>query len=343
MRAAIFDPYLDTGGGGERYMLTAASALKKGGWNVDLVWRGHSRIIKWLEERLGLDLSGINIVPDAHRGADYDFVFWLSDGSIPFLFGKKNVIHFQTPFRNTDGKSFLNRIKYFKIHDFVCNSQFTKNIIDGEYGINAKVIYPPVDLESLQAKRKENIILFVGRYSQLQQAKRQDLLVESFKDLYKDGLRRWKLVLIGGSDIGGSTYVNRLKAASIGFPIDVLENLPYTEVRKFYAKAKIFWSASGFGANETTEPSRVEHFGITVVEAQATKCVPIVTNKGGHKEIVENEKSGFLWNSPNELKQITLDLVKNPERMEKIADNGLVCSQLFSQKVFEKNILQLVA
>ena len=62
MRAAIFDPYLDTGGGGERYILAVADTLKKNGYEVDIEWRD-AKILDWLAVRTGRDYSGINIVP----------------------------------------------------------------------------------------------------------------------------------------------------------------------------------------------------------------------------------------------------------------------------------------
>ena len=39
-RAAIYDPYLDTLGGGERYCLTVAEILLIAGWQVDLFGQG---------------------------------------------------------------------------------------------------------------------------------------------------------------------------------------------------------------------------------------------------------------------------------------------------------------
>jgi len=75
----------------------------------------------------------------------------------------------------------INKMKFIRIEKVICNSFFTKKFVDIEYGINSIVIYPPVDVVKIKPKRKENIILSVGRFSQLTQAKRQDVLIRTFK------------------------------------------------------------------------------------------------------------------------------------------------------------------
>ena len=337
MKALIYDPYLDTAGGGERYMLTAASVLSKNGYKVDIWWKDE-KIEKWLEGRIGIDLSGISFVQELNHGAGYDLAFWLSDGSIPLLFGGKNIIHFQTPFSGVGGRSLLNRLKRTKIDSFVCNSEFTKSVIDKEYGVNSKVIYPPINTEVFKSGKKENVILYVGRYSKLQQLKRQDVLVDSFKKLVDQGLKSWRLVLIGGSEVGGREFVQSLKNASRGYPIDILENLPLVEVKKYYSKAKIFWSASGFGVDEAADARQVEHFGMSVVEAQSAGCVPVVVNKGGHKETVQNGENGFLWNTTEELIDITRKLLKDERRRKEIAKKAQTSSKRFSVDEFSKKL-----
>lgn len=340
MRALIYDPYLDTAGGGERYMLTAANVLSKNGYKVDVYWPD-PKIAQWLEPRLGIDFSNISFVETLSHGAGYNVVFWLSDGSLPLLLGGKNIIHFQTPFTNVNGSSLFNRLKKTKIDNFVCNSNFTRNVIDKEFKVDAKVVYPPVDTSFFVPGKKENVILFVGRYSQLQQLKRQDILIDSFKKMYKKGLRGWRLVLVGGSEVGGREYVQFLKSESKGYPIDILENLPLEDVKKAYARAKIFWSASGFGVNEETHPFQVEHFGMSVVEAMAAGAVPVAVNKGGHKETINPGEDGFLWDTTDELQAVTLDLIKDEGRRKEIAEKGQGTSQKFSVEEFEKNILEV--
>ncbi|MBU4190339.1 MAG: glycosyltransferase, partial [Candidatus Thermoplasmatota archaeon] len=59
--------------------------------------------------------------------------------------------------------------------------------------------------------------------------------------------------------------------------------------------------AAGFGVDEEKEPEKVEHFGITTVEAAAAGCVPVVIRKGGQPEIVKEGINGLLWEKEEEL------------------------------------------
>ena len=189
MKALIFDPYLDTVGGGERYMMTVAECLLKKRWAVDVSW-DDEKIKEKIVERFGLNLDGIKFIKNIQKISlfskkslmkNYDLVFYLSDGSVPFLFGKKNVLHFQVPFHDINGKSFKNKLKFRVIDSVVCNSLFTKNVIDKEFGVSSKIIYPPIAVDAFYEGKKEDMILSVGRFSSLLQSKRQDVLIKAFK------------------------------------------------------------------------------------------------------------------------------------------------------------------
>lgn len=341
MKAAIYNPYLDTLGGGERYTVAVARVLVKKGYKVDVEWKDSS-IKEKLEKRFGEDLSGVSIVGDIKRGDGYDLSFWLSDGSIPLLRARHNLLHFQFPFRNINGKTLLNKMKFFRIEKVICNSHFTKGFIDKEYGINSIVIYPPVDISRFRAKRKENLILSVGRFSQLTQAKRQDVLVSAFKKLYDQGAKDWKLVLAGGSEVGVDDFVEKLREASVGYTISLVENPSLKDLVDLYGRSKIFWSASGHGIEEEKEPLRVEHFGIAVVEAMAAGCVPAVVEKGGYKEIIKRNENGFFWDSTSELLMVTRKLIEYKKLLKKISDSARKSSFKYSYDNFEKAFGELL-
>ena len=341
MRAAIFNPYLDTLGGGERYTLSFADVLVKNGYDVDLEWKDPG-IKEALEKRFGMDLSKINIVSDVKKGDGYDLCFWVSDGSIPLMHARRNILHFQVPFHGVGGKSLMNKMKLFRINKIVCNSKFTKSVIDREFGVESIVVYPPVDTAGFKSKRKENLILYVGRFSKILQSKSQDVLVSVFKRLCDTGLKDWKFVLAGGTEVGVSGQLNELKNLAEGYPIEIIESPDFDTLKSLYGKTKIFWSASGFGQNEAENPEKMEHFGITVVEAMSSGAVPVVFNGGGHKEIIRDGIDGYLWNFEDELIEKTLRLIKEGKKSHTPWVNAKRRSMDFSLSNFEKNVVSYI-
>ncbi len=341
MKACIYNPYLDTLGGGERYTLSFAKVLQECGYDVDVEWNDQS-ILNRLEDRFGMDLKGINIIPDIKKGDGYDLCFWVSDGSIPLMHGRVNILHFQVPFHGVNGKSLMNKMKLFRVNRIVCNSNFTKRVIDKEFGIDSVVIYPPVDTESFKSKRKENIILYVGRFSGILQNKGQDILITCFKRICDEGLKDWKLVLAGGIEVGVGSRISELRKLAEGYPIEFYESPDFKTLKTLYGKAKIFWSASGFGWSEQENPEKMEHFGITVVEAMSAGVVPVVFDGGGHKEITENGVSGILWKSEDELVAKSIKLIKNNKQLNAFEINAKKKAINYDVEKFKNKVLELL-
>lgn len=348
----IHDPYLDTLGGGERYCLTVAEYFLNQGWKVDILW-DQKEVIDRSAQRFGLKISQVNLLgkkaPDysffekVKLTRNYDLVFWLSDGSVPFLFAKKNLIHFQVPFVGVNKWKFINKIKFALVKKVVCNSKFTKKIIDKEFRIKSSVLYPPIDIDQFKPGKKENFILAVGRFEQSMQAKRQDVLIKAFKQMVDEGLKNWQLVLIGGSlsEPSKNEFLVQLKRLAKGYPIKILVNLPFFRLKNFYNKSKIFWHAAGFEINERVEPWRVEHFGITPVEAMAAGCVPIVMDKGGLKEIVRRG-AGERWQTVSELIEKTLALIKNKKLYDQHSQASVSRSRRFSKTKFFLHLQKII-
>ncbi|MFC1625711.1 glycosyltransferase family 4 protein [Patescibacteria group bacterium] len=342
MRAAIYNPYLDTLGGGERYTLSFAKVLIKAGYKVDIQWN-KSPIKKTLEDRFGMDLDEVSFVSDIGRGDGYELCFWVSDGSIPTLRARRNILHFQVPFHDVDGKTLLNKMKLFRISKIVCNSAFTKNIIDREYGVKSVVIYPPVDVNKIKPKRKENIILYVGRFSKLVQSKRQDILIKTFKKLAaEDVLDKWQLILAGGVEVGVDDNLKRLRSLAKGFSVSLIESPSFKELVDLYGKSKIYWSAAGYGIDEGKHPELTEHFGISLVEAMAAGCVPIVFEAGGQKEIIIGGENGLLWKNIAKLSENTKKLIMDSKLLRSISKKAIEDSKKYSNERFEKEVLEII-
>ncbi|OGC69212.1 hypothetical protein A2415_01120 [candidate division WWE3 bacterium RIFOXYC1_FULL_39_7] len=202
------------------------------------------------------------------------------------------------------------------------------------------VVYPPVDIEKFRPKKKkENVILYVGRFSELAQSKRQDVLIRVFRRI---NLVDWKLILAGGVEVGADRYLKKLKKMASGKNIEIVESPGFESLRDLYAQAKIFWSASGYGVDEEKEPMRVEHLGITPIEAMSAGAVPVIFAAGGHRETVKDGRNGFLWKTKNGLRIKTRRLINDPKLMNRIARAAKMESKKYSYERFEKEIIDLL-
>ncbi|KKT48671.1 MAG: Glycosyl transferase [Microgenomates group bacterium GW2011_GWC1_44_37] len=352
-KALIYDPYIDTLGGGERYILTFALGLIKNGYSVVLAWPSKNEL-KSAELRFGLDLSNISIDEEAYNlcsqksayterlqfTKEYDLIFWVSDGSLPFLFSKNNIIHFQVPFKKLGGNPTVNNLKNVFVKKFVYNSDFTRNVLERNLPKDKGfVLYPPIDVDSITPGMKENIILSVARFDSPSHGKRQDVLIDAFKKLVSN-VKNYKLILAGGLK-GDEIVLQKIIKQSKGFPIEFVVNPDFTELKKLYSKAKFFWHAAGYEVNEQTDPDKVEHFGMTTVEAMASGCVPVVINKGGQKEII-TPGTGFLCEDLIEIAEKSIELINTPVVLTEMSKNAVIRSRFFSTANFYEKIKTLL-
>lgn len=339
MKAAIYNPYWDTLGGGEKYTASVVELFLEKGYKVDIEWQD-KKLIDKIKKRFSIDIQNANIVEDVKRGDGYDLMFWVSDGSIPTLKSRNNILHFQFPFKNINGKTLINKMKLFRIKHVVVNSRFTKKFIDNEFGINSKVIYPPIDTNSFRSSKKENLICYVGRFSQLTQSKNQHILVEIFKKMYDSGFSDWKLILAGGGEVGAKKYIEDLRKITVGYPITIKVSPTFSEIKDIYAKSKIFWSAVGLNIDQYKSPLKVEHFGMTLVEAMSAKCVPVVTRKGGYTEIV-NTNNGVFYKTKTGLLNKTIKVI-NYKKLINLSKVAYEDSKKFDKKYFKENFSKLI-
>ncbi|KKQ67199.1 MAG: hypothetical protein US86_C0001G0126 [Candidatus Daviesbacteria bacterium GW2011_GWA2_38_24] len=227
----------------------------------------------------------------------------------------------------------------------MANSEFTKRWVHNYWKRESKVVNPPVEMlfdkYSLAKFKKKNWICSVGRFFVLGHSKRQDILIEAFKKLCDQGLTGWKLHLVGGVSPDPKTlqYVSYLKEQARGYPVVFHFSATREEVEQVYLNSKIYWHAAGFNSKGTKEPIKLEHFGITTVEAMSAGCVPVVINQGGQIEIIGNSDSGFLWDKTEELINYSTRLINDEPLMSRMSKQALIRSKLFEIENFRKNFL----
>src|SRR5690606_10657635 len=143
-----------------------------------------------------------------------------------------------------------------------------------------------------RTSEKENIILSVGRFFRGGHSKNQLEMVRAFRRLTASShLADWRLVLIGTSN--DDEYVRCVRREARGINVEIIPDASFSVIKEIYRKATIYWHASGLTSDPLTEPEKFEHFGMTVAEACANGCVPIVHYIGGPKEIVDIVGCGY--------------------------------------------------
>lgn len=255
---------------------------------------------------------------------EYEYFFYVTDGSYFFSLGKRNYIFCMYPQASLYRPTWLNRLKWSRF-EFVANSHFTKSFIDWWTGKKSQVIYPYIDvspLEKVRAFKKDKIILTVGRFFKHLHAKRQDILIKAFKQLQlkDEAFKDFKLYLIGGLKKEDKAYFNELKVlAEENKSIIFLPNAPYDVVSQYYQKALFYWHAAGYGVDERVHPEAVEHLGMAPLEAMAAGCITFCHANGGPKEIITHGENGFLYNTGDELVEQTVRIYGEENKMKLVS------------------------
>jgi glycosyltransferase involved in cell wall biosynthesis len=108
------------------------------------------------------------------------------------------------------------------------------------------------------------------------------------------------------------------------------------------AEAMVYWHAAGYGEPADSHPERMEHFGISTVEAMAAGCVPVVINRGGQPEIVEHGVSGFVWETLDELIGYTSRLLDDGALRERMSAAARLRARTFSIESFSRHVAVLL-
>jgi glycosyltransferase involved in cell wall biosynthesis len=237
-------------------------------------------------------------------------------------------------------------LDYLDTYDRIwANSEFTRRWIKSYWKRDSDVLYPLVNVEDFKPEEKRNQILNVGRFFAGQHNKKHLELIQAFKQMADNGLTGWELHMVGGVAPGDEhrAYLESVYQASRGYPIFIHNDIRLSELVDLYAHSAIYWHASGYGEDERKDPVKFEHFGITTVEAMASRCVPVVIGKGGQPEIVRHAINGYLWQTLDELKTLTDRLIEEPILREQMAAVAQADSRKYDKEHFQARLEQLLA
>ncbi|MCL1977374.1 MAG: glycosyltransferase [Candidatus Bathyarchaeota archaeon] len=197
-----------------------------------------------------------------------------------------------------------------KIDLLMCNSYYTQNAIMDRWGRKAEVVYPPVDIEDFKPAKKELFVVSVGCFVP---NKNYELIVQVAKQM-----PNVKFVIVGRKCLNDPYYdkIAALKPDNV----DLIANATHADLSVLLGKAKVYLHGM-IG----------EHFGISVVEAMAAGCIPVVHNTGGPKEIVGSY--GSLYNSVDEcIKAIEEALQSEINPSDLVERAKMFCSDNFKKQ-----------
>ncbi|HEY8886550.1 MAG TPA: glycosyltransferase [Candidatus Microsaccharimonas sp.] len=221
------------------------------------------------------------------------------------------------------------------------NSAFTQKYIKLYWNRDSEIVYPISDDKFVKVEKRNNI-LNVGRFfhnNGITHHKRQDFLVDTFvkmTDLHKKG---WQLHLAGtvNENAEDMRYVVDLIRRSEGYPIHLHLDTPLDKLKELYSVSKIYWHATGYGADKKKNPERQEHFGISTVEAMSAGSIPVVIRSAGQEEVVSEGENGYLWETEKELVKKTLKAISDDGSLSK---NAIRDSKKYDKEAFQKSSLE---
>jgi glycosyltransferase involved in cell wall biosynthesis len=194
----------------------------------------------------------------------------------------------------------------------MCNSHYTQKAIVDYWQRDAVLVYPPVGTEDFKPASKESLVVSIGRFDP---DKNYEMIVQVARQM-----PNVKFVIVGRKQLNDPYYdkIVALKPENMVLSADATRDT----VSVLLSKAKIY--LHGMVG---------EHFGISVGEAMAAGCIPVVHNSGGPKEIVG--RYGFLYNNVEECVKAIDEALQSDVNPCDIAERV----KMFNVDAFKKNFV----
>ncbi|MBP7967294.1 glycosyltransferase [Candidatus Woesebacteria bacterium] len=354
-KAALYDPFLDTMGGGEKHILSILQILSSNDYDIDIFW--HEDLSAEIESKLHITFehkpqflntwATSGILQRFQMLGAYDIFLYVTDGSYFFSSAKKNYVFCMVPQKSLYTMSSLNLLKTWN-YQFIANSQYTKERLEG-WEIFSDIIYPYIDSSFLDMPpvTKKPIILSVGRFFPHLHTKRQDIAIEWFKVLKEEysEFKDYSLVLAGGVMPEDQDYLQMLKGlASNRDDIIFQTNIPFEKLKNLYSDSSFYWHFTGWEVDEKTHPEAVEHLGITPLEAMSSGCITCAYDVGGPSEIIKHKETGILFKNQQDLFADMKNILIDNKRQSQLRTSAKEYVQKkFSYEVFKRRVEEIIS
>jgi len=174
-------------------------------------------------------------------------------------------------------KSFLNFRRGEIINKLIlANSKFTAEAVKAEFGVDPHILYPPVSSDFLNHDetdfngQRDNTVTTIARISEGKNLKIIPYIAKSTSE-------EVSFTIAGHLDSKEALnsllrLINELKVHE---KVKILTNVKRDRLRGILSNSKVY-----------LHPTVNEHFGISIVEAMSSGCIPVVHDSGGVTEFV---------------------------------------------------------
>lgn len=206
------------------------------------------------------------------------------------------------------------------------NSDFTAQAIKAELGIKPYVLYPSVSNELLSSsksdleRQRENTVITVARICP---QKKLNIIPQIAQFTKKD--ITFLIVGLLDSKEALNSIIRLSRQLKVSERIKIMPNVERKQLRKMLLNSKVY-------LHTTTN----EHFGISIVEAMACGCVPVVPNSGGPKEFVPLKQR---YDNVDEAAQIIQKIIDNwtPQQARKSSERA----ERFGENEFTRQFIHI--
>jgi glycosyltransferase involved in cell wall biosynthesis len=164
-------------------------------------------------------------------------------------------------------------------------SEYWKEQLHDRYGLDSTVIYNGVDTGrfGITALPREPFVLFVGG---MESRKGLEFAIQSLELLVKKG-RDLRLIAIARPGFKGvesrAWFDHLIERCGLAGKVEIHELIDDEELARLYSTASVFFL-----------PTRMEGWGLSIMEAMASGCPVVSTPVGGITELVHSEENGLL-------------------------------------------------
>ncbi|MEI8279304.1 MAG: glycosyltransferase family 4 protein [Bacteroidota bacterium] len=244
---------------------------------------------------------------------------------------KRDLIH---TLRYNMLDSWISPLQYLK-QETIRNTRVPANKISIiPFGLEANK-YIHNNITKAEARKQLNIsenVPLIGLLGRIDPKKEQKFLIQAIDHLKKHYQLDYQLIIMGSvTPNEGDAYINSLNALVNGLGLQ-----DKVHFRDFVADVAPFYK----GIDVFAIPSSGETFGMVTIEAMASGCPIIGTNKDGTQELLEHGKLGYLYEyndldgfckqlqSLNQNKQLAIMVQEAEEAVQHHYTKEVMCEKL---------------